>query len=88
LFRYFNAKVGREDTFKHRAGNDSLHKISNDDGETVTNFATSRNLTVKSTMFPNRNTHKFTRTALDGKVHNQINHILIERRRHSSVLDV
>jgi hypothetical protein len=24
----------------------------------------------------------------DGKTHNQINHILIDRRRHSSILDV
>jgi hypothetical protein len=27
-------------------------------------------------------------TSPDGKTHNQINHILIDRRRHSSVLDV
>jgi hypothetical protein len=43
----FNAKVGRADIFKLTIGNESLHDISND------NSATSKNLTVKRTMFPN-----------------------------------
>jgi hypothetical protein len=48
----FNAKVGREDIFKPTIGNESSHKISNDNGVRVVNFATSKNLVVKSTMFP------------------------------------
>jgi hypothetical protein len=54
----------------------------------VVNFGTSKNLTVKSTMFPHRNIHKFTWASHDGKTHNQIHHILIDRRRHSSIPDV
>ncbi|PNF23141.1 hypothetical protein B7P43_G06674 [Cryptotermes secundus] len=84
----FNAKVGREDISKPTIGNESLYEISNDIGVRVVNFATSKNLTVKSTMFPHRNIHKFTWTSPDGKIHNQIDHILIDRRRHSSILDV
>ncbi|PNF22162.1 hypothetical protein B7P43_G05764 [Cryptotermes secundus] len=84
----FNAKAGREDIFKPTIGNESLHEISNDNGVRVVNFATSKNRNVKSTMFPHRNIHKFTWTSPDGKTHNQIDHILIERRRHSSILDV
>jgi hypothetical protein len=34
------------------------------------------------------NIHKFIWTSLDGKTHNQIDHILIDMRRHSSLLDV
>jgi hypothetical protein len=84
----FNAKVGREDIFKTTIGNESLHAISNDNGVRVVNFATFQNLTVRSTMFPHRNIHKYTWTSPDGRTHNQIYHILIDRRKHSSILDV
>jgi hypothetical protein len=50
----FNAKVDREDIFKPTTGNE----ISNYNGVTVVNFATSKNLIVKSTMFPHRSIHK------------------------------
>jgi hypothetical protein len=56
----FNAKVGTEDIFKPTIGNESLHEISNDNVVRVVNFATSKNLTVKSTMFPHSNIHKHT----------------------------
>ena len=39
-------------------------------------------------MFPNRNIHKYTWNCLDGKTHNQIDHILIYMRWHSSALDI
>jgi hypothetical protein len=39
-------------------------------------------------MFPHRNIHKYTRTSPDGKTNNQIDHVLIDRRWHSSILDV
>jgi hypothetical protein len=64
-----------------------LHEISNDNGVRVVNFATSKNI-VKSKMFTHRNIHKFTWTSLDGKTPNQIDHILTNTRRHSSILDV
>jgi hypothetical protein len=44
--------------------------------------------TVESTIFTHRNIHKITWTFPDGKTHNQIDHILIEWRRYSSILDV
>jgi hypothetical protein len=84
----FNAKVGGKDIFKPTIENESLHEISNNNGVRLVNFATSKNLRVKSTMFPHRNIHKYNWKSLDGKTHNQIDHILVDRRRHSNVLDV
>jgi endonuclease/exonuclease/phosphatase family metal-dependent hydrolase len=84
----FNAKVDREDIFEPTIANESLHEITNDNGVRLVNFATSKNLSVKSTMFPHRNIHKYTWTSPDGKPHNQIDHILVDRRRHPNVLDV
>jgi hypothetical protein len=55
----FNAKVGRQDIFKPIIGNENLHEASNDNGVRVVNFATSKNLILKST-FPHRDIHKHT----------------------------
>jgi hypothetical protein len=52
------AKVGRQDNVKLTISNESLHEISNDNGITVVNFATSKNLVVKSTVVPDRSIHK------------------------------
>ena len=84
----FNAKVGREDILKPIIGQESLHQDSNDNVVRIVNIATSKNLVVKSTMFPHRNIKKYTWTSSDGKTHNQIDHVLIDRRWESSVLDV
>jgi hypothetical protein len=84
----FNAKVGRENIFKLTIGNESLHQDDNDNGIRRVKFATTKNLVAKSTMFPHRNIHKYTLTSPDGKAHKQIDHILIDRRWHSSILDV
>jgi len=84
----FDAKVGRENIFKQTIGNESLHQDSNDNGFRIVNFATSKNLVVKCTMFPHRNIHKYIWISPDGKTLNQIDHILIDMRWHSSILDV
>ena len=57
-------------------------------GMRVVNFATSKNLVVKNTMFLHRNIHNYTWISLDGQTHNQIDHILIDRRLHSNIIDV
>jgi exonuclease III len=75
----FNAKVGREDISKPIICNESLHEASNDNGVRVVNFATSKNLIVKTTIFPHSDIHKHTWTS-DGVTHNQIYHVLIDKR--------
>ena len=51
-------KKWRGNIFKPTIGNESLHQDINDNGVRIINFATSKNLAVKSTIFPHRNIHK------------------------------
>jgi exonuclease III len=88
LFGDLNAKVGREDIFEPTTGNESLQEISNDNGVRLVNLATFKSLRVKSTKFPHYNIHKYTWTSPDRKTHSQIDHILVDRRRHLNILDV
>jgi len=44
---------------KAKIGNESLHEISNYNVARVVNFATSKNLIVKSAMFPYLSIHKY-----------------------------
>jgi hypothetical protein len=85
LLGNFNAKVGSEDIFKPIIGNESLHEVSNDNGVRVVNFATSKNLIVKSTKSPHRDIHKHTWTSPDGVTHHQIDHVLTDKRQHSNI---
>jgi hypothetical protein len=48
----FNAKVERENIFKPTLENESIHQVRNDNDVKIINFATSKNLAVKSMMFP------------------------------------
>jgi len=52
LLGNFNAKVGSENILKPTIGQESLHQDSNDKRVRIVNFATSKNLVVKSAMFP------------------------------------
>jgi hypothetical protein len=80
--------VERENVFKPTIGKEGLFQEINDDGVRIVNFATLKNLVVKSTMFPHRNINKYTWTSPDGKTHKQIYNILIDMRWHSRILGV
>jgi hypothetical protein len=58
-------------------------EISNDNDVRVVNFATSKKLVVKSTMFPHRSIHKYAWTSPDGKTHKHIDHVLIGDGAHN-----
>jgi hypothetical protein len=88
LLSDFNVKGDRKDTLKPTIWNEISQEISNDKGVKVVNFATSKNLVVKSTMFFHCNTHKHPWTSPEEKMLNHIDHVLMERRWHSSIFDV
>jgi len=51
-------------------------------------FAAARNMVISSTMFPHKNIHKQTWISPCGRIRNQIDHIVVDRRISSSVEDV
>jgi len=88
--RRLQYKTGREDTriFKPTTGNERLCEITNDNGAGVVTSMIPKNQTVKNAMFPHYSIHKYTWVSPDGKTHNQIDHVLIDKRRHSNIFDV
>jgi hypothetical protein len=59
--------MGRENIFILTIENEILHEDSNDNGVGTINDTTSKNLLFKSTIFPNRNIHKYTSISRDVK---------------------
>lgn len=84
----FNAKVGREDTYAGVIGKQSPHDITNGNGEMMCYFAAANDLFITGTKFPHKDIHKVTWRVPGREIYNQIDHILVCRRRLSNVLDV
>ncbi|XP_048487060.1 uncharacterized protein LOC105395445 [Plutella xylostella] len=83
-----NAMIGKEEAFVPTIGKHSKHDQSNDNGIRLINFASSKSMVVKSTMFPHKDIHKGTWKSPDGRTVNQIDHILVDLRHKSVVEDV
>lgn len=84
----FNAKLGKESIFRPAIGAHSLHDVTNDNGLRLIDLATERNMVISSTKFPHRKIHKATWVSPDQRTQNQIDHVLIDGRHMSSILDV
>ena len=66
----------------------SLHEETNNNGARLIDFAMGRNMVISSTKFQHLNIHKATWLSPDQKTRNQIDHVVIDARHASSVLDV
>lgn len=84
----FNAKVGKENIFKGAIGSYSLHDNTNGNGMRLIDLATEMNMVISSTKFPHRRIHTATWVSPDQRTTNQIDHVLIDARHSSNIMDV
>jgi hypothetical protein len=83
-----NAKVGRVTVHQPTIGKHSLHESTNENGLRLVDFATDRQMAIKSTSFMHKRIHLQTWHSPDGHTFNQIDHCLIDGRHFSDVIDV
>jgi hypothetical protein len=83
-----NAQVGREVIYRPTIGRFSLHSESNENGVRLINFAAENNMVISSTLFQRKNIHKATWCSPGSRVKSQIDHLLIDGRHASDVLNV
>ncbi|XP_073820509.1 uncharacterized protein [Musca autumnalis] len=85
----FNAKVGNDNTnLQHIMGKHALPSDRNDNGKRLVELCANNDLFIGGTRFPHKRIHKYTWESPNGSTRNQIDHILISRRYHNSLLDV
>ncbi|XP_060665569.1 uncharacterized protein LOC132797813 [Drosophila nasuta] len=84
----FNAKVGREDIFGATVGRFSLHETTSSNGLRLIGFAAAYNMVVRSTGFRHLDIHKASWLSPDRLTRNQVDHVVIDARHASNILDV
>ncbi|XP_018022732.1 craniofacial development protein 2-like [Hyalella azteca] len=82
-----NAKVGSDNSGYERTMGVHGLGMQNDNGERLCEFCQLNGLVITGTLFPHKNVHKATWVSADGRGKNQIDHLLINGRWRSSVLD-
>jgi len=83
-----NAQVGKGEMYCTTSGKQILHEKTNDNGYHLIYFATLNNMLIGSTMFQHKNVHKPTWTAPDRSFESQIDHMVIDARHMSDLMDV
>jgi len=75
-------------TYKPTTGNESLHNETNNNGIKMIQFAISNGFNVRRSTFPYKDIHKETWYTVDGRIVNQIDHVLISKRFISAITDI
>ena len=84
----FNAKVGKELGLAQNVGKYSLHEETNNNGWRMIDFAITKNMVISSTLFLHKRIHKDTWKAPDETTSNQTDHVMIDSRHATDILDV
>jgi endonuclease/exonuclease/phosphatase family metal-dependent hydrolase len=83
-----SAQIITEDIYYPTIGKPSLHDHSHDNGQRLIKFAASRRMIIVSILFSHNKLHKGTWKATERQTVNQIDHILIDVRHKSDLIDV
>ena len=84
----WNAKIGaRQEGEDGVVGRQGLGVERSENGVRFVSFCAANNLAIVSTMFPHKNIHKYTWTAPNGRVRNQIDHVAVNGKFKRSVWD-
>ena len=84
----FIAQVGDEPDLRPNIGKHSLHKETNNNGWRMIDFAITKNMAISSTLFQHKRIHKETWRSPDENTANQIDHVMIDSRHATDILDV
>lgn len=82
-----NAKIGKEQEILEICGKNSLHETTSNNGLRLHRFASDNDFKITSTQKPRKDIYKGTWRAPNGTV-NQIDHVLIRRRRATCIESV
>jgi hypothetical protein len=69
-------------------GKEALHQISNENGKRLINFAASRNMVIGTILFQHKEIHNISWRTPDAHHFSQIDHLLIDSRHVSHLMDV
>ena len=83
-----NARVGRDNSGRERVLGRNGYGIINDNGDRLCSFCEENDLVVGGSVFEHRDIHKTTWNSPDGVTKSQIDHIVINGRWKSSLMDV
>jgi len=82
-----NAQVGQEEELRPDSGRFSAHQHTNENGLRLIDFATSKNMAIRSTFFQHSFQYRYTWRSPQ-QTESQIDHILIDGRHFSDITDV
>jgi exonuclease III len=83
----FNAKLGKEQTYKDIIGRHSLHEVTNNNGLRLVQYAID-NFKVLSTWYPRKDIHKGNWKIPGTNDINQIDHIIVSKRLATGIENV
>ena len=82
-----NAKVGKDNKSREEViGKHGVGNINNN-GERLCDFCSTNGFVVTGTLFPHKEIHKTTLKSPDGRMLNQIDHVIVNSNMRTSVLD-